>query len=406
MIQIMHFRPTLPVRALILLILCCCLALPMAACYDNSTAASVINPTQPSESDGNESFQADAANQTQEAGAFLLDGSWQRIIDLPRSINSFAIDPGHPNVIYAGAGNQGSGSGVYKSEDGGLTWNLSMQGLPVEDVSALAANLAGEEIYAASGVRGDIYASTDGGKNWALRGNTDFFGGFSSRMVADPNEDNTHYMISVSGGLAKSSSAGRSWQHISEGLPHDQDDRTGAYVLSLAVDPTNSSIVYAGTGGFVGQGHGVYKSRNGGLTWSAANRGMLDYRISALAVDPLNPQTVYAGSDGGELFKSTDGGESWRNVANRDLFEQNNENPGVRAIALDPASPELVYVLLNFIGVLASGDGGGNWTVLGKPESLESPMFTALAMTFDPQPVILVGVDPNIDDAGGWRYSL
>ena len=388
-----------------LLLICCCLALPAAVCAGNSTSDHAANSQLSNESDPGD--QKLPANETRGADSFLLDGRWQKIVDLPRSINCLAVDPIHPGVIYAGAGYQGSGSGVYKSEDAGRSWNLSSEGLPVEDVSALALDLVDpSNLYTSSGVRGDIYASTDSGKSWSARGNTDFFGGLSSKMIADPGDRATLFMISNPGGLAKSSNAGRSWQHISQGLPKDQDERTGAYVLTLAVDPTDSSVVYAGTGGFVGQGHGVYKSLDGGLTWSAANRGMLDYRIACLAIDPLHPQTVYAGSDSGELFKSTDGAMSWIDAANRDLFDQSNDDPAIRGIAIDPDHPDTIYVLADYLGVVVSNDGASNWTVLGRPEALDSPRFTSLAVIFHPQPAIIVGVEPNIDDAGGWMYAV
>lgn len=386
------------------LICCCCLALPAALGTDNSTSDPAAIPQL-----SNESYPGSQgpANETIGGDSFLLTGRWQRIVDLPRSINCLAADPTHPDVIYAGAGYQGSGSGVYRSDDAGRSWKLSSEGLPVEDVPALALDPVNpSNLYASSGVRGDIYASTDAGKSWSLRGNTDFFGGLSSKMVADPGNGATLFMISNPGGLARSSNAGRSWQHIRRGLPQDQDERTGAYVLSLAVDPTDSRVVYAGTGGFVGQGHGVYKSLDGGLSWSAANRGMLDYRITCLAIDPLHPQTVYAGSDTGELFKSTDGAASWIDMANTDLFEPSYNHPAIRGIALDPARPDSIYVLADYLGLVVSHDGAGNWTVLGRPESLASPRFTALAMIFHPQPAIIVGVDPNIDDAGGWIYAV
>ena len=70
------------------------------------------------------------ANETRGADSFLLDGRWQKIVDLPRSINCLAVDPIHPGVIYAGAGYQGSGSGVYKSEDAGQKLEPFLEGLP------------------------------------------------------------------------------------------------------------------------------------------------------------------------------------------------------------------------------------------------------------------------------------
>jgi len=254
------------------------------------------------------------------------------------------------------------------------------------------------------GDRGDIFASEDRGKSWQLRGNTGAFGGFKNRLHVDPKGDSSLFLVTVPGGLFKSDNKGRSWQHIVGGLPHDEDARTGAYVLSLAIDPTDSKVIYAGTGGFIGQGHGVYKSVDGGLTWNPSNRGMLDYRINALALDPAHPQTIYAGSEKGEIFKSMDGGKSWNDVEDRNLLEEYSQ-PSVRSIAIDPEHPDTVRVLLDYAGIAFSNNGGANWSILGKPERLQSPMFTAMATSFDPMPVIIVGVDPNIDNAGGWRYA-
>ena len=76
-------------------------------------------------------------------------------------------------------------------------------------------------------------------------------------------------------------------------------------MLTLAVDPTIPAWSMRARVALAGQGNGVYKSMDGGLTWSAANRGMLDYRIAALAIDPTDPKIGLCGSDKGELFKST-----------------------------------------------------------------------------------------------------
>jgi hypothetical protein len=93
-------------------------------------------------------------------------------------------------------------------------------------------------------------------------------------------------------------------------------------------------------------------------------------------------------------------------MAKRDLFEPSYNNPAIRGIALDPDRPDSIYVLADYLGLVVSHDGASHWTVLGRPESLDSPRFTALAMIFHPQPAIIVGVDPSIDDAGGWRYAV
>ena len=120
-----------------------------------------------------------------------------------------------------------------------------------------------------------------------------------------------HYGVFSAGGLIISTNGGMSWQACDGGLPKSDDERIGAYVISLAIDPLNSRVIYAGTGGWVGQGHGVYKTVDGGDSWTSANRGILDYRITALAADPTDSQTIYAGSDKGEFFRSVDGSATW-----------------------------------------------------------------------------------------------
>jgi hypothetical protein len=172
------------------------------------------------------------------------------------------------------------------------------------------------------------------------------------------------------------------------------------YALSLAVDPTNPKVVYLGTGGLVGQGRGVYKSVDGGETWAPANQGMLDYRILSVAVDPAAPQTVYAGEDGGKLLKTTDGGQTWKDLSGnfpRRLYAHSS----IREILLDPTRRDALFVLCDNDGVWFSGDGGLHWRALGRPRELDQPQFVGMAMTFGETPVIVAGVQ----NGGSWRWS-
>src|SRR5206468_3479505 len=109
----------------------------------------------------------------------------------------------------------------------------------------------------------------------------------------------------------------------------------GGFITALAVDPQNPNTVYAGT-----IGGGVFKSANGGASWSAANFGLTAADVRALAVDPRNPSTVYAGTNGAGVFKSTNGGASW-SAANSGLTATD-----VHALAVDPQSPSTVYVVI------------------------------------------------------------
>ncbi len=324
--------------------------------------------------------------------------NWQRISDLPRQINTLVVDPANPQVLYAGAGDSGSGSGVYKSEDAGLTWYLAADGLPSEDVTALALSPdTPPMLYAAAGVRGDVYGSSDGAQSWTRLGDSGLFGFPNRRLVVSPDNGRVLFALGVANDIFRSNDGGHTWLPVSEGLPGDEHS---THALSLVIDPTNANVLYVGTGGFVGGGHGVYKSTDGGETWLPANRGMIDYRITALAVDPAQPQTIYAGGDGGELFKSTDGGQTWHDLTET-LSSQINDYSTIRDIVVDPVTPETIYLLADKTGVLLSHDGGERWRLLGKPGEPDYPMFTALAIIFDPQPVLIIGIEGE----GGWRYA-
>ena len=340
--------------------------------------------------------------------SLMVNGRWERISDLPRQINSFAVDPVDPSIIYAGAGLQGSGSGVYKSEDAGLTWSLTSKGLPSVDVNSLVIDpLPPYRLYASLMVSGytNIYSSSDGAQSWTLLSKTGIFGGLSEQLFSDPGNGDALFLIAPPRGLFRSIDGGRNWLPVNEGLPQNPDFENGAYVLSIAVDSNSSKTIYAGTGYISGQGHGVFKSVDGGQTWAPANKGMIDYRISAMAIDPTNTQIIYAGSDKGELFKSSDGGQTWVDMSDRDLMDQYS-SPEVKSITLDPSDPKTVYVLANEAGFLVSYDAASSWLKLGRPESLDDyARFTASTVAFEPQPVLILGVDPYVKNAGGWRFA-
>jgi photosystem II stability/assembly factor-like uncharacterized protein len=127
---------------------------------------------------------------------------------------------------------------------------------------------------------------------------------------------------------------------------------------------------------------------------------MIDYRITSVAVDPTHSKTVYAGSDAGEFFKSTDGAQTWTELTEK-LPMPKNQHIGIRQILIDPASTETVYLLCDQVGVLVSANGGADWKQLGKPTGENYNTFTAMTVLFGPKPVILLGVER----AGAWRYA-
>ena len=148
-----------------------------------------------------------------------------------------------------------------------------------------------------------------------------YIGGRSVAVDGVPGKD-IFYMGGVEGGVWKSTDYGLSWANITDGkLPG-----VASPIGSLAVAPSNSSIMYAGTGeadirGDFDSGDGVYKTTDGGKNWSYA--GLREtHMIAKLLIDPRDPNVVYAASMGHVfrpnaergIFKTTDGGKSWKKV--------------------------------------------------------------------------------------------
>jgi photosystem II stability/assembly factor-like uncharacterized protein len=183
-------------------------------------------------------------------------------------------------------------------------------------------------------------------------------GGSVVSLAADPGNQDIVYAGTVYGGVFKSSDRGMSWEAANQGLGN-------LFVHSLAVDPQNGNTVYAGT-----YGEGVYKSPDGGETWFPANHGIAPRSIVyTLAINPVNPQVLYAGTRiqgttyTGILYRSLDGGASWENT-----LEFGSD--WVYSAAVNPASPNIVLVATHSGGPLISTQSGasGSWERPQPPE--------------------------------------
>jgi hypothetical protein len=149
----------------------------------------------------------------------------------------------------------------------------------------------------------------------------------------------------------------------------------GGSVQALAIDPQNLGTVYAGT-----SGAGVFKSTNGGTSWSAANAGLTAFNVSTLAVDPQNSGTLYA-TAGGSVFKTTDGGAHWSEVYSAPTYGGGGDYPAY-SLAIDPQVPSTVYAGSRPGGVWKSTDGGANWDMVNSGLTLTSRVNS---LAIDPQ---------------------
>jgi len=146
---------------------------------------------------------------------------------------------------------------------------------------------------------------------------------------------------------------------------------------AIAIDPTTPTTLYVGT-----DGGGVFKSTDGGSTWVPINSGLTDLKVTALAIDWFTPYRVYAGTENGGIFASLDFGESWAGLTNQAPITN------IRAIAIDrnvcpPATPPIpsckyIYVASQTSGVWRSIDGGFSYSAFN--DNLSNSAVTAMAI--------------------------
>ena len=184
-----------------------------------------------------------------------------------------------------------------------------------------------------------------------------------SAVVGVPGDPNVYYIGAASGGVFKTVDGGVHWEPVF-------DDQPAQSIGALAIDPTNPNVVWAGTGeahirSNVSVGNGVYKSTDGGKSWSLM--GLEESgRISRIVIHPKTPDVVFVAALGHlygpqeerGVFRTTNGGESWERV----LFV--DENSGASDLIMDPNNPEILFagtwqMVIWTWGRQSGGPGGG-----------------------------------------------
>ena len=254
-----------------------------------------------------------------------------------RMVYHIAACPDDPTILYAGAREQG----VLKSIDAGEDW--AVRGLVGERVYAatVMTNTGCNTAYATTWGQG-VQKSTDGGVSWGSA-SAGLGSSYLNFIVADPT--GTLYAATHNG--VYRSTDGQNWGP--RGL-------SGVEVLHLAIDPDNSSRIYAGT-----SGDGIHLSENGGATWALANAGLTgDWVLWSLSVMPgTNDQdgpTVVAGSNDRGVFISTDGGSTWER-----RWPAAYEQKVYTVLALNQDSQLAIFAGTSRQGVYRSTDGGVSW---------------------------------------------
>ena len=312
--------------------------------------------------------------------------NWKNISDgqiTVGSIGAISVSESDENVIYVGTGsadprgNISIGNGIYKSVDSGENWEFI--GLPKAGLigkieihprnSDIVYVAALGNIFGPNAERG-VYKTIDGGKNWEK---VYFISNKTGARDVEINPDNENEILasfwtvqrkpwtlvdgSDEGGVFMSKDAGKSWKKLTEGLPKGLTGK-----IQVEYSPANSSRLWAMIQAQKEEEGGLYRSDDGGKTWSRINR---DHKLrqrgwyySHINADPVNENIIYASNTG--FYKSVDGGKTF----DERLYTQHGDNHGVW---INP-NDNKIMINCNDGGANVSLNGGETWsTQLNQP---------------------------------------
>ncbi|WP_426061369.1 VPS10 domain-containing protein [Hymenobacter sp. B1770] len=262
---------------------------------------------------------------------------------------------GQPNLYYMGA----TGGGVWRTKDGGGTWENISDGFFGGSIGAVAVSEADPNVlYVGEGEK-------------TVRGN-----------------------VSSGFGVWKSTDAGKSWQNV--GL---KDSR---HIGRIRIHPRNPDLVYVAAMGDLYQPsdmRGVYRSKDGGKTWQRVLFANKDAGAVDLTFDPSNPRILYAttwnvrrtpygfssGGPGSGLWKSTDGGDTWKDISRHDGLPKGTL--GIGGVTVSPVNSNRVWVLLEAEngGLFRSDDAGQTWKKTSDDRNLRQRAWYYTRIYADPK---------------------
>jgi photosystem II stability/assembly factor-like uncharacterized protein len=310
----------------------------------------------------------------------LFSGMKWRVVGPFRGGRVLAVTgvPGEPDTFYFG----GVAGGVWKTTDAGATWKPLTDKEPISSIGALAVSSSDHNI---------VYAGTG---EACVRGN-----------------------ITYGDGVYKSVDGGRSWKHV--GLPDSRQ------IGALIVHPANPNMVFVAALGHVyapSAERGIYRTTDGGATWQKVL--YVDDKTGGIDVvfDPQNPNTLFAamwevnrtpwslssGGPGSGLFRSTDGGSTWKKLEGHGI----PEGPlGRIGVSVSGADSSRVYALIEAKegGLYRSDDGGDSWTRVNDDERYRQRAWYFTHIFADPKAVDTVyventGLFRSVD--GGKTFTL
>ncbi|MEQ9305894.1 MAG: glycosyl hydrolase, partial [Marinoscillum sp.] len=310
----------------------------------------------------------------------LYDGMQWRNIGPFRGGRSAAVTgvPGNPTLFYMGS----TGGGVWRTKDGGSTWENISDGYFGGSIGAVAVSEWDNNV---------MYV---GGGEKTVRGN-----------------------VSSGWGMWKSVDAGTTWKEI--GM------KSARHIARIRIHPKNPDLVYAAVMGDLYKSsseRGVYRSKDGGQSWQRVLFANADAGAVDLTFDPNNPRILYAstwrirrtpyslesGGEGSGLWKSTDGGDTWTNISKNDGLPKGIW--GISGVTVSPVNSNRVWAIIenNDGGVYRSDDAGKTWRLINKERNLRQRAwyYTRIyADTQDEDGVYVLNVRYHKSTDGGKTYE-
>jgi photosystem II stability/assembly factor-like uncharacterized protein len=264
------------------------------------------------------------------------------------TITALAVFPSSSQSLYAGVSTTVERGGVFNSTDGGESWALHSRGLSALAVSSVAidSQTAGTLWIVANTL---LFKSTDQGATWTRVQIGQVFGDHApSKVVVDPFDSATVYVLLGGGELRRTRDGGQTWEVVG-------DPQVSA--TKILLDPQTPSTLYA-------TWMGIAKSTDGGTTWTRLSGAVADLYVSDLVISPSSPFTLYltGGATGGQqqILRTMDGGATWTQVP----LDIPPAGPSAAVSSLDVDSLMSTTVLAARDGeVYRTLDGGATWSL-------------------------------------------
>ncbi len=280
--------------------------------------------------------------------------------------------------------------------------------------AAVAGSYKTKTTFYMGGTGGGIWKTTDGGGRWKNISDG-YFGSSIGAIAVAPSDESIIYagegentmrgnVSEGLGGMWRSDDGGRSWKNI--GL------KDGRHIIRIIIHPKNPDIVWAAVMGHLfgsNQERGVYKTTDGGKTWKRMLFVNEQTGCSDLVMEPGNPSVFYAGmwrvirtpyslesgGDGSGLYKSEDGGETWTNVSAKKGLPKGVW--GIVGVAFAPSNTQRLYTIIENAkgGLYKSDDGGESWQLMSNDNNIRQRAWYYTKVFVDPKNQDLVYC-PNV----------